>query len=70
MDADDNDFMCFAWSVCLGMQERTARLSSERDAALFKLKETEENVCILQQAVEVHNEMLMLLRLAVNIGLY
>ena len=51
------------------MQEQTARLSSERDAALAKLKETEENVSILQQTVKVHSKMLMLLRLSINIGL-
>ena len=44
------------------LQYETARLSSERDAALAKLKETEENVFILQQTVEVHGEMLMILQ--------
>ena len=55
--------------ICMFMQEHsrvlqyeTARLSSERDAALAKLKETEENVFILQQTVEVHGEMLMILQ--------
>ena len=35
------------------MQGEIARLSSERDVALTKLKETEETVFILQQTVEV-----------------
>ena len=44
----------------LGLQEQnrlrqneTARLSSERDAALIKLEEAEENVFTLQQTVKV-----------------
>ena len=36
------------------LQDETASLSSERDVALTKLKETEETVFILQQTVEVH----------------
>ena len=35
------------------LQGEAVRLSSERDVALTKLKETEETVFILQQTVEV-----------------
>ena len=50
--------LCMLCMLCLQEQNRlqqneTARLSSERDAALNKLEEAEENVFTLQQTVEV-----------------
>ena len=36
------------------LQEENGKLTSELDAALAKLKESEENVFDLQQAIEVH----------------
>ena len=36
------------------LQEENDRLSSERDAALANLRESEENVFDMQQAIEVH----------------
>ena len=35
------------------LQEENGRLSSEHDAVLANLRESEENVFILQQAIEV-----------------
>ena len=41
------------------LQEENDRLSSERDAALANLRESEENVFDLQQAIEVHTYSVM-----------
>ena len=41
------------------LQEEIGRLTSELDAASAKLKESEENVFDLQQAIEVHTYSVM-----------
>ena len=41
------------------LQEENDRLTSERDAALANLRESQENVLILQQAIEVHTYSVM-----------
>ena len=41
------------------LQEENDRLSSERDAALANLRESEENVFDMQQAIEVHTYSVM-----------
>ena len=41
------------------LQEENGKLTSELDAALAKLKESEENVFDLQQAIEVHTYSVM-----------